>query len=160
MLGVSIRKIYLKGLPASEVLPPHKIALMIQSITEYMYTQFKLPERLAAVKAGTYEEYGALFAPEGEEYIPKPIVLENKLWSEDEEFLRQIFSGLNPLQKKKITNYLKATLAKRATVGPKRYRHDDAGCPERGRPFFFLCWIKTTCLRESKPSPAVERKES
>jgi hypothetical protein len=39
---------------------------------------------------------------------------------------------------KKITNYLKATLAKRATVGPKRYRHDDAGCPERGRPYFFF----------------------
>jgi hypothetical protein len=36
------------------------------------------------------------------------------------------------------SGYLKATLAKRATVGPKRYRHDDAGCPERGRPYFFF----------------------
>jgi hypothetical protein len=41
------------------------------------------------------------------------------------------------IDEKKITNYLKATLAKRATVGPKRYRHDDAGCPERGGPYFF-----------------------
>jgi hypothetical protein len=52
------------------------------------------------------------------------------------------------------------TLARRATVGPhKRNRHDDAGCPERGRPCF-LCWIKTTRLRESKPSPAGEMKEA
>jgi hypothetical protein len=42
------------------------------------------------------------------------------------------------IDEKKITNYLKATLAKRATVGPKRYRHDDAGCPERERPYFFV----------------------
>ena len=90
-----------KGLPASEVLPPHKIALMVQSISEYMYTQFKLPQRLPAVM-GTYEQYGAFFAPEGEEFVPKPIILDNNLWSEDDEFLRQIFSGLNPLQVKVV----------------------------------------------------------
>jgi hypothetical protein len=42
----------------------------------------------------------------------------------------------------------------------KRDRHDDAGCPELGRPNFCVCWMKTTHLGESKPSPAGAMKEA
>jgi len=88
-----------KGLPASQVLPPHKIGMMIQSVTEYMYTQFGLLTRLPPVSE-SYERYGMFFQQDSKGYIPKPKLLDNMLWAEDDEFLRQIFAGLNPMQVK------------------------------------------------------------
>jgi hypothetical protein len=54
---------------------------------------------------------------------------------------------------------LKATLAKRATVGPQKETAMMTPAALNAGDRIFLCWIKTTRLRESKPSLTVEMKE-
>ena len=78
-------------LPASQVLLPNKIGLMIQSVTEYMCAQLGLLTRLPPVSK-SFERYAMFFPREFEGYIPKPKLLDNMLWAEDDEFLRQIFA--------------------------------------------------------------------
>jgi hypothetical protein len=64
------------------------------------------------------------------------------------------------LKKKMKKKYLKATLAKRATVGPQKVTAIMTPAALNAGDRIFVCWIKTTSLRESNTSPAVERKES
>jgi hypothetical protein len=63
------------------------------------------------------------------------------------------------LKKNKLLK--KATLAKRATAGPQKETAMMTPAALNAGDRIFLCWIKTTRLRESfKPSPAVEMNES
>jgi hypothetical protein len=57
------------------------------------------------------------------------------------------------------TNYFSAILAKRATVGPQKEIVMMTPAALNAGNRIFVRWIKTTRLRESKPSPAVEMKE-
>ena len=45
----------------------------------------------------SFERYGMFFQWESEGYIPKPKLLDNMLWAEDDEFLGQIFARIRIL---------------------------------------------------------------
>lgn len=81
-----------EGLPRQEILPPSKLAGLVQRGLEYAFSQFDLVERYTrAILCGT-DPFEAFFAGWVERADP---VVDH--WKEDTEFCRQLIQGVNPV---------------------------------------------------------------
>jgi Lipoxygenase/C2 domain len=87
-----------EGLPRQEILPPRKIAGMIQMGLEYVSSQFDLADRYVArlVERAERKAEADPFQAFFHAHVEAPTrVIER--WKDDVEFCRQLIQGVNPL---------------------------------------------------------------
>eukprot|EP00992_Anisonema_acinus_P007287 TRINITY_DN3011_c0_g1_i1.p1 TRINITY_DN3011_c0_g1~~TRINITY_DN3011_c0_g1_i1.p1 ORF type:complete len:760 (+),score=139.19 TRINITY_DN3011_c0_g1_i1:63-2342(+) len=95
-----------KELPKSEILPPQKVALMLQSITEFVmtvvkpfYTKQLDPNKVSGEMYKRYFNQGI-----GDNVVKLPELLKNNVWRTDDEFCTQLLQGVNPLMLRVVCN--------------------------------------------------------